>query len=168
MKIVLIGMRGSGKSKIGKLLSDKLNLPLIDLDDEIEKSENRTISDIVAKNGWAYFREVEKKIVKEFANTTNVIISPGGGAIIYPKNRELLKKDATVIYLKRSPEECYEWIKNKKNRPSLTGEKDILKDLKQVYENRKSIYEEAADIVLERTEDLEKDIEKLIKLLPLA
>ncbi|MFA6991863.1 MAG: shikimate kinase [Candidatus Gracilibacteria bacterium] len=162
MKIVLIGLRGSGKSKIGRLLSEKLGLPLLDLDNEIEKSENHTISAMVATSGWAYFREVEKKIVRKFADTKNVIISPGGGAIIDPENRTFLKKDATVIYLKRLPSECYEWIKSKKNRPSLTGEKDVLRDLKLVYEKRKPVYEKAADIIIERTEDLEKDTNLII------
>jgi len=165
MRIVLIGLRGSGKTKIGKLLGEKLNLPSIDLDKEIEKAENCSITEIVKDYGWEYFRKKEKEAVKKTSNISDVIISTGGGAIIDPENQKILKKDATVIYLKRSPEDCYKWIKNKKDRPLLTDEKDLLEDLKQVYKDRKSIYENAADIIIEKTDDLEKDTKKIINLI---
>lgn len=163
MKIVLIGLRGSGKTKIGKLLSEKLNLPLIDLDREIEKAENCPVADIVKNYSWEYFRKKEKEVVKKITKISSAVISTGGGTIIDSENRKILKKDSTVIYLKRTPEDCFRYIKQKKNRPSLTGEKDLLKDLKQVYKDRKAIYEKVADITINRTEDLKRDVEKIIK-----
>jgi len=166
MKIVLIGLRGSGKTKIGKILSGKLKLPLIDLDKEIEKTEKCPIAYLVKKRGWEYFRKKEKATVKKFGSKKNTIISCGGGTIIDPTNRKILKKDGTVIYLKRSPETCFKYIKNKRTRPPLSGQKDLLKDLKQTYKDRKKIYEETADIVLKRTNDLVKDTKNLLLSIP--
>ena len=77
--IVLIGMMGSGKSSIGKILSKKLNLNFIDIDKKIEESENNTISDIFEKRGESYFRKIEENISINYLKLENKIISLGGG-----------------------------------------------------------------------------------------
>ena len=127
-----------------------------------------SISEIVAKHGWDYFRNIEKEVTNKISKLDNVIISTGGGTIINPENQKTLKENGEIIYLKRSPEECHKWIKDKTDRPSLTGKKDLLKDLKQIYEERRSIYEKSADLIIERTENIEEDSKKIIKLLSLA
>lgn len=168
MNIVLIGLRGSGKTKIGKHLSSLTGLKLIDIDREVESAEGVSIYEIFRKHDWKYFRKKEKEVTKKIAKLDNVIISTGGGTIVDPENQKALKKNGKIIYLKRSPEECYKWIKDKQNRPSLTGKKDRLEDLKRTYADRKSIYEKTSDITIERTENIEEDAEKIIKLLSLA
>ena len=75
--IVLIGMMGSGKSLIGKILSKKLNLEFIDIDNKIEASEDRTISDIFKKNGEKYFRKIEEHLSLNYLALENKIISLG-------------------------------------------------------------------------------------------
>ena len=81
MNIVLTGLRGSGKTKIGKLLAIKISWDFVDLDKEIEKEENMKISEIVNLKGWEYFRAKESQVIKKFANTDKKIISTGGGAV---------------------------------------------------------------------------------------
>ena len=85
--IVLIGMMGSGKSLIGKILSKKLNLEFIDIDNKIEINEKKIISDIFKINGEKYFRKVEENISLEYLVLENKIISLGGGGYINPKIR---------------------------------------------------------------------------------
>lgn len=161
MNIILNGLRGSGKTKIGKLLSAKLEWKFIDLDKEIEESEKMTIKEIYEKHGWKYFRKKEKEAVKKLVELQYTVISLGGGTIVDPKNQKILKTLGTVIYLERSPEDCLKYIEGD-SRPPLTENKDQLSELKQIYEERKDTYKKTADYIIKRTDDLEKDVEKII------
>ena len=83
--IVLIGMMGSGKSSIGKILSKKLSLNFIDIDKKIEEFEKLTVSEIFKKNGENYFRKIEEKISLKSLKAENSIISLGGGGLLIYK-----------------------------------------------------------------------------------
>ena len=113
--IVLIGMMGSGKSSIGKLLSKQLNLDFIDIDNKIEKSENCTISDIFIKKGENYFREIEKKISINCLELENKIISLGGGGFINESIRKQCFKNCSTIWLNWKNETLMRRINNSKN-----------------------------------------------------
>ena len=88
-RICLIGMPGSGKSTIGKQLSDKLKYSFFDTDEEIEKKEKTKIKDIFLKKGEDYFRSVETDIFNDLMNKNKIVISTGGGLVI--KNLDKLK-----------------------------------------------------------------------------
>lgn len=169
--IVLTGLRGSGKSTLGKLVTKKLNKltninwQFVDIDSEIEKNEEMTIKDIVANKGWKYFRTVEKKITKEIAKLKNTVISTGGGTILDPENLKALKKYGKIIYLHVKPEIAAKRIINDKNRPPLTNKKSTLEELKQLYKERHAHYSKSANLILKRSTDLKKDAAKLLKLL---
>ena len=85
--LVLVGMMGSGKSSIGKLLSKKIGLEFIDIDKLIEEEENKSISDIFKINGEKYFRDLEEKISIKKLKSENKVISLGGGGYINQKIR---------------------------------------------------------------------------------
>lgn len=162
MNIILTGLRGSGKSKIGKLLSEQLSFQFIDLDKKIEKAENLTIKEIYNKHGWEYFRKKEKEAVKKLHSTDNAVISLGGGTIMDPESQKILKELGTIVYLKRSPEDCHKYLSKDKNRPPLTENKDQLEELKEIYAERKTTYEKTADYIIKRSDDLEKDAKRVI------
>lgn len=81
--IILIGMRGAGKSSIGKIMADLLQYNFFDMDDELCKNQNMTISEIVQKFGWAHFRTLETNLLEEYLNkySKNSLLSCGGGVI---------------------------------------------------------------------------------------
>ena len=79
--IVLVGLMGAGKSSVGKLLAQKLNLSFVDTDEFIEKQENIKISDIFSKYGEQYFRDLENKVISDLATKTSLVISTGGGSV---------------------------------------------------------------------------------------
>lgn len=111
-KITLIGMMGSGKTTIGKILSEQTGISAIDLDNFIENKENKSISEIFKTKGEQYFRTVEANTIKELTQTTSSqILSLGGGAFENEQTRELLLKNSTVIYLETTPEEIFKRIK---------------------------------------------------------
>lgn len=139
-KITLIGMMGSGKTTIGKILSEKTGFSAIDIDNLIEQQEKSCISEIFNTKGEQYFRIVEANAIKELAQTTSSqILSLGGGAFENEQTRELLLKNFTVIYLETTPEEIFRRIQKTNNRPLLKNNMTIEK-ISEIIAKRKNNY----------------------------
>lgn len=164
--IILTGLRGSGKSKIGAILALKLNMNFIDTDEEIEKEEKKKIPEIINLRGWEYFRAIECKATQKVAKLKNTVISTGGGTILDHENEKALKKNGKIIYLYVKPEIAASRILNSKNRPPLTNKESVEEEMKQLYKERNGRYCESANIIFERSENAEKDCNDIINLLP--
>ena len=118
--IVLTGMMGSGKTTVANELVKLIPaFSCVDIDDEIEKSTGKKISEIFLKYGETHFRNLEKDKIEKFCQKENQIISLGGGAFENENNRKLILENSMVIYLKTSPEVIYSRIKNEFHRPLL-------------------------------------------------
>lgn len=147
--IVLIGFMGSGKTTLGLKLSYLLRMPVEDTDKLIERQEGRSITQIFADDGEAYFRELETEMLRKCGNRKyERILSVGGGTPVNPVNRELLHKCGTVVYLRVAPETVYERLKNDTTRPLLQCE-DPLEKIRELLAVRDAIYTECADIILD-------------------
>lgn len=127
--IILTGMMGCGKSTIGKELAKILtDYKYIDIDFEIEKSTQKKISEIFLKHGEPFFRMLETEKIRKFSkNNEKQIISIGGGAFENEENRNNLKSNGIVIYLKASPKTIFERIKNETHRPLLRKDFSVEK-----------------------------------------
>ena len=123
--VYLIGYMGAGKTTITKLLADELHLPFYDTDQEIEKKQNRSVSEIFKKDGELYFRILETQLLNNI--NQNSIISCGGGLPIHNNNMELINSKGISIYLKASNKCLFNRLKKeKKTRPlieNITDEK---------------------------------------------
>ena len=117
--IILTGLPGSGKSTVGKFLSDKTGFGFIDLDSLIEENEGLKITEIFAKFGEKYFRTLETDMIKTLKSKNSFILSTGGGTFQNEDNILLLKNLGTVFYLNVSPDIIYERIKGDRTRPLL-------------------------------------------------
>jgi shikimate kinase len=100
--LVLVGLPGSGKSTVGRLLAQALDTTFIDLDVEIERRQRMPIADIFASRGEAEFRAMERTITQELAGRSAMVISPGGGWMVDPANVAMLRPPARIIHLKVS------------------------------------------------------------------
>lgn len=147
--IILIGFMGSGKTTVGLKLSYRLQTPVEDTDKLIEQRESRTISEIFAVKGEAYFRNLETELLGEIAERKFVrIISVGGGTPVRRENRELLKRCGTVVYLRIRPETVYRRLAGDTTRPLLACENPLEK-IRMLLSEREEAYEECADIVID-------------------
>lgn len=146
--IVLIGFMGSGKSTMGKLVANKLGWTFVDTDHYIEKKEGRTISAIFTDDGEDYFRSLETEVLKELLESEEKkVLALGGGTPLREENRALLKDAGYVIFLKVTPKEAYERLKDDTERPLLQVPNPQEK-IKELLDFRNPIYESAADYVL--------------------
>ena len=143
--IVLIGMMGCGKSTIGKLLTEKLNRPLVDTDALIEEREGCSISEIFAAKGEGYFRDLELSVSEELGKAEGLVIACGGGLPLRPDCIGALKNTGTVIWLRRDPAETYDGL-DVTGRPLAQQGKEAFVAR---FEQRAPIYQACADIVIE-------------------
>lgn len=160
--IALIGLMGSGKSTIGALLAQKLDLDFVDIDSEIEKKEGTTISEIFAQKGETFFRELETEILKDFSNKNNQVLSTGGGAVQKEENLKILQNNCTIIYLKTSPEVLFERIKDDNSRPLLKND-NPLATLQELLKKRQDNYLKADIIVDTDNKTLDEILDETIK-----
>lgn len=152
--IVLIGMPGCGKSTVGKLLSEKLQRELLDTDSEIVKADGRPIPEIFSAEGEPFFRGLETEAVKAVGKQLGKIIATGGGTVIKKENRDALKQNGTVIYLKKDLS-----LLALDGRP-LSKDEDAVR---KIYEARKDTYESFADFTVEVSPDADITTERVIE-----
>ena len=160
--LVLVGMMGSGKSSIGKILSKKLDFEFIDTDNKIEKIEKKTISEIFKKNGEKYFRKIEEIISLKFLKLNNKIIALGGGGYINSNIRKYVQKKCISVWLNWKYETLINRIKNSKKRPLAMKMNNF--ELQKLIIKRSTIYN-LSDYKI-NCDKLEKKqiVEKIIKL----
>lgn len=145
MIFYLIGMMGSGKSSVGKLLANKLQFSIIDIDKEIEKNEKLSIKEIFEEKGENYFREIESKYLLRERNSA--VVSCGGGIILNKKNREFLRTNGYTIYLKSSIPTLEKRLLNKNSRPLLNND-NLKETLINIYSKRKTLYTSVANTTI--------------------
>ena len=143
--LVLIGMRGSGKSVIGKTLAEFLDFEFVDIDHTLEKSEGVKIAELVKKRGWESFRDLEAKYVKKAAAKKQTVIATGGGVVLREESVTNLKKNGVIVFIHAPLEQLAQRVSKNKNRPSLTG-KSPHEELEEVWQQREKIYRKAADV----------------------
>lgn len=137
---------GTGKTEVGRELAHLKGLKLIDVDTEIEHSEEMTINDIFKRFGEERFREIETKMIDKLAREENVIISTGGGAVLRQQNLDALKKTGIVICLTASPETILMRTSATDERPLLQVENPLAK-INELLQFRKPFYDRADFII---------------------
>ncbi|MBW2065799.1 MAG: shikimate kinase [Deltaproteobacteria bacterium] len=148
MNIVLLGYRCSGKTTVGRILAHKLGRAFVDTDEMIEQVTGRSISSIVLDNGWDYFRELEKDVIRRISRLDDLVIATGGGIVLDSENVNNLKTNGFLLWLRGDSAIMKERLKgqqgSERSRPSLTGS-DPIDEFDSVLESRKLLYENAAD-----------------------
>ncbi|QSP96091.1 shikimate kinase AroK [Marinobacter salinisoli] len=146
-RVVLVGPMGAGKSTIGRLLARELGYQFMDSDRIIEERCGANIPWIFDVEGEEGFRQRETAMLKELSGQENAVVATGGGAVMRPENRAILKQGAVVIYLKTSIEQQVERTRRDRNRPLLQNE-DPEAVLRNLFAIRDPLYTGLADIVM--------------------
>lgn len=146
--IFFIGLMGAGKTTIGRLLAKQLGRAFFDSDVEIERKTGVKIPVIFELEGEEGFRKRETAIIEELTKLKNIVMATGGGAVLLPENRELLKKNGKIIYLRGKVNDLYQRTRHDRSRPLLQGVNPKQK-LEQLYQVRDPIYTSLADFIVD-------------------
>ena len=166
-RIILVGFMGCGKSTLGKKLANRLNIPFLDSDEEIEKGVLMSVGEIFGAHGESRFREIETEFIDTLDDEGDFVLATGGGMPCFNKNMDKLNKLGTTFYLERSPKELANRLRNAKTqRPLIDGlsDEDLLKFIEDKLSEREESYKQSA-FVLSREEQTPKQIEEFMRLL---
>ncbi len=167
-KIVLIGFRATGKTSIGKALAEKLKWKFLDLDEEIQKKTKKSIKEIVEKEGWERFRNLEKEFLREILYLENVVLALGGGSILHQKEMSELKEKSLVIWLFASKEIILERMKKDfktlSQRPALTNFSNLEEEVEKLLKEREKLYNNFSHIKIDTSKkNIAEIVEEILK-----
>ncbi len=132
--IVLVGLMGAGKTTVGRRLAQRMRLPFVDADHEIERAAGMTISDIFERFGEPYFRDGERRVIARLIDGRPKVIATGGGAFVNPETRALILDQALAVWLDAEPAVLADRVRRRDTRPLLRGRdpEQVLTDLAAV------------------------------------
>jgi shikimate kinase len=146
VNVVLTGLRGTGKSTLGRALARLLGYGFRDTDKDIVRRAGMSINDIVAQHGWDHFRNLERQVVADAARLCKHVIAVGGGALIDAENTRVLRECSVVVLLVCDLSVLAARIARHSHRPSLTGQGPAEAEIAQVWEERRERYHAVADL----------------------
>ena len=146
--IFLIGPMGVGKTTIGRVLAEQLELRFLDSDREIEASTGADIPWIFDVEGEAGFRQRESRMIAELTARQGIVLATGGGSVLAPDNRSYLQSRGFVVYLRASLSQQLERTSRDRNRPLLQTPDPAAK-IAELMKIREPLYRETADIVVD-------------------
>ena len=132
--IVLVGLMGAGKSTVGRRLAQKLRLPFVDADHEIEAAAGMTVTEIFDRFGEPYFRDGERRVIARLIDGAPKVVATGGGAFMNDGTRALILAQSIAIWLDAEPHVLAERVQRRDTRPLLRGRKplEVLRELSAV------------------------------------
>nr|WP_172827908.1 shikimate kinase [Neptunicoccus sediminis] len=150
--VVLVGLMGAGKTAVGTLVAQKLGVPFLDSDHEIERAANMTVAEIFSRDGEEFFRAKESQVLERLLLGAPCILSTGGGAYLAEANRTMIARHGVALWLRADLELLWSRVRHKTTRPLLRTDnpKETLAGLHEV---RTPIYQNA-EIVVDSEEGL--------------
>lgn len=162
--VVMVGLMGCGKSTIGRRLAHRLDIPFVDADDEIERSAQKTIPEIFADHGEAYFRDGERRVISRLLRSGPQVLATGGGAYMNPETRAAIRASGIAIWLRAELPVLMRRVMKRDNRPLLRVA-DPEAVMRGLMEKRYPVYSEADLVVESREVPHEAIVDEIIALL---
>lgn len=162
--ILLVGLMGSGKTSVGKRLAQKLDLPFIDGDQEVEKAAGLNLIDILKCFGEEEYRAGEARVMRRLLSGNACVLASGGGSFVCDQTRKLARERAVTIWLKADVDTLYSRTTGRQHRPFLKGDDSDLKNKIETYVEEEYPYYSQADIIVETKEEKVSDtVDRVMK-----
>jgi len=164
----MIGARGAGKTTVGSALATALGYKFVDTDGYLLQTSQLSVADIVEREGWEGFRRRETQAL-ESTSAPLTVVATGGGIVLAAHNREFMRRTGTVIYLRSPASTLAQRLEEsplEEQRPTLTG-KPITEEMREVLNERETLYQQAAHIVVDGTQDPASIVEAILDSLAL-
>ncbi|MCE8539456.1 shikimate kinase [Ruegeria pomeroyi] len=156
--VVMVGMMGAGKTAVGRALAQRLGVPFLDSDAEIENAANMSIPEIFERDGEAFFRDRESQVIGRLLKGAPCVLSTGGGAFLAEANRRMISERGVSVWLKADLSVLWNRVRHKDTRPLLRTA-DPRATLRALYDARVPLYSEADLCVIS---DGETSIEQMV------
>lgn len=165
--LVLIGYRCCGKTRVGRHLADLTGYDFVDTDQRIESDGGADIQELVKDRGWTCFRQAETRVLTHLLSRNNQVIATGGGMVLSPENRKLIRENAVVIWLTADPATIVQRLEADpqtcSQRPRFTT-RSLLDETRETLEVRTPLYADLADMTVDTTTGRSpKEIAAIIK-----
>ena len=157
--VVLVGMMGAGKSSVGRRRAARLGIPFVDADAEIESAAGMTIREMFEKHGEPYFRAGEARVIARLLDSGPQVLATGGGAVMDPRTRELIREKAISVWLKADVDVLVKRTKRRSDRPLAEKIKDLMP-------LREPLYAQSDIVVQSRDEPHDTIVDEIIAGLP--
>ena len=162
--IALIGFMGTGKTVVGKALTEKLGKEFVELDPLIEHKAGKTIPEIFKQNGEVHFRELEIEVTKEVVKRKNAVIACGGGVVLNKINIDRLGQECIIVYLTASPRVILKRTSSDENERPLLRRPNKALSIQELLRFRKPFYERAADLKIDTSKlDIDSVVAQIIE-----
>jgi len=162
MNIVLIGLRGSGKTTVGKILAQKMGREFVEMDELITRKAGLTIPEIVARHGWGKFRDIEEEITGEAAGRDNIINASGGGVVTRENNVIKLKASGVLVWLQAGVDTLVSRTGEDTDRPPLVEGRTRQEDMEITLKERRPLYQQAADLTVNTENKTPEEVADLV------
>jgi shikimate kinase len=162
--LILVGLPGAGKSTVGAFAAERLGVPFLDFDREIEKKEGLTVSGIFASSGERYFRYLERMLTEELVQAPPMVLAPGGGWVTNAGVVALLRPPGRMIYLRASPAAALHRLGSGHTTRPLLTRPDPLAEISRLFAERDPAYRSADYVIDTEVVDIESVIGKVVEL----
>ncbi len=160
-RVYLVGFMGSGKTTVGRLVAERMNWPFLDLDDEIERGEGRSIARIFSQFGEAHFRELERMYLRSISGPEHSVVGLGGGTYEAAANRRFIESNGMSVYLETSLEDVCRRIEADGSRPLFSNSEQIT----ELYQRRLTSYNMARERIETNNVDPPTIAERIVRLM---
>ena len=153
MNVILIGFRCTGKTSVGQEIARRLGRPFIDADTYLQEREGKTIAEVFAQGGEDLFRRLERETIAQLTERDGLVVAAGGGAVLDEENVRRLRSSGVLVRLTASLESILARLhgdeKTCSERPRLTDEEDMRREVERLLGRRGPLYEAAADLTID-------------------
>lgn len=157
MLLWLIGMMGTGKTRVGALVAERLGIPLIDTDQSIVERTGLSIETIFSKQGEQVFRQLETTEIESLIGT-QAVVATGGGVVTNPANVDLIRSSGRVIWLRAEPATLADRLGHGDGRPLLAGVESLADRLATLAAEREPLYRQAAHVLVDTDHRLLEEV----------
>jgi len=146
--IALLGLRGAGKSTVGRRLARRLRVPFVELDRRVEEAAGMSLGELFALHGEAYYRRLEREALQRvLADRRPLVLATGGGLPASPETYALLREHALAVWLRAAPEDHWNRVVQQGDRRPMADHPEAMAELRRLLSSREPLYAQAAATV---------------------